>query len=275
MPAQDSTKTCKTCQTEKPVSEFPFQADKRKPGRAYPRAHCFDCWREIRNAYKRSHRAKQNKELEPVRRERRLSKIPSEPTLKLLEQNAIEAWKHHVKNVASQEWRDSYYAIVYKDKPWRVPGLSRGEYWSARFANDADFRKKYLARKKRYKRRQRAKRLGMGEAEYIQYRIAERKSARHRRKERLAIKSLARESRVKEATPVWADKRKIRSVYVKARRINRKGGVQVHVDHVVPIRGESVCGLHVHYNLAIIPASENMAKSNVWDEGPHCVWPKS
>ena len=39
-------------------------------------------------------------------------------------------------------------------------------------------------------------------------------------------------------------------------------GFKWHVDHVIPLRGERVSGLHTWSNLAVIPASANLAKGN-------------
>jgi 5-methylcytosine-specific restriction endonuclease McrA len=65
------------------------------------------------------------------------------------------------------------------------------------------------------------------------------------------------------ACPVWGDKEKIRLVYQKA----KEWGFEV--DHVVPIKNEIVCGLHVWANLQLLDKKSNMAKGNkVWPDMP-------
>lgn len=65
-----------------------------------------------------------------------------------------------------------------------------------------------------------------------------------------------------QATPPWADLEKIKSIYIESSQKTRITGQQYSVDHVVPLRGKTVCGLHVHYNLRIILLVENQQKFN-------------
>lgn len=65
-----------------------------------------------------------------------------------------------------------------------------------------------------------------------------------------------------KATPSWADHDAISSVYAECSKLSRETGIKHHVDHIVPLRGKNVCGLHVHWNLQILTASENCRKGN-------------
>lgn len=67
------------------------------------------------------------------------------------------------------------------------------------------------------------------------------------------------------AMPPWADKGAIQSIYAEAQRKTRETGVQHHVDHVVPLRGKLVSGLHVHWNLQVLTATANRSKYNRLD----------
>lgn len=68
-----------------------------------------------------------------------------------------------------------------------------------------------------------------------------------------------------KATPQWLTeehKQELKEIYANARRLSNAVGIPFHVDHVIPLRGCGVCGLHVPWNLKPIPAKVNMAKGN-------------
>jgi hypothetical protein len=65
------------------------------------------------------------------------------------------------------------------------------------------------------------------------------------------------------ATPLWADDKKIQDFYTKARQ------QRLSVDHIVPLKSNLVCGLHVHFNLQLLTISENSRKNNLyWPDMP-------
>ena len=65
-----------------------------------------------------------------------------------------------------------------------------------------------------------------------------------------------------QRTVAWADKAKIKDIYDRASALQEATGIPMNVDHVYPLQGERVSGLHVETNLQILPAVVNFAKSN-------------
>ena len=75
----------------------------------------------------------------------------------------------------------------------------------------------------------------------------------------------ARRRKHRDATPLWLtrkQKSEIRQLYQIAITMTQTTGEQYVVDHIVPLRGEFVCGLHVPWNLRVITQDENLKKSN-------------
>lgn len=72
--------------------------------------------------------------------------------------------------------------------------------------------------------------------------------------------------KLKLATPPWADKSKIRAIYKEAKIMSRATGLVHSVDHIIPLRGEFVWGLHVENNLRVVLHEDNMKKGNTYVE---------
>jgi hypothetical protein len=97
-------------------------------------------------------------------------------------------------------------------------------------------------------------------------RNAERLKERARRwyqenKPLVRAKNARRRARKNNATPAWADLAAIAAIYDECARISKETRVPHEVDHIIPLKGELVCGLHVHQNLRIVTRSANRRKS--------------
>jgi len=71
--------------------------------------------------------------------------------------------------------------------------------------------------------------------------------------------------RKQKATPAWLNeeqKSKIRMMYWLASDLFAISGEPYEVDHIIPIKGKGVCGLHVPWNLQILPKDINRSKGN-------------
>ena len=81
---------------------------------------------------------------------------------------------------------------------------------------------------------------------------------------RHAAKEAKRRAIRLKAIPVWADLDAIKLIYEAVKTESELTGVPMHVDHIVPLQGKTVCGLHCEANLQVLKASENLSKCARW-----------
>ena len=145
-----------------------------------------------------------------------------------------------------------YASVKYNEDILKSRSKSREQYYKHRDKHLIYSKKKYAENKewyseyhKRYHTLHKDKLNAQGRARRQTF----KGKALHSASERLRQASkLAR-------TPVWAEIEAIKAFY-----LNRPKGY--HVDHIIPLQGKLVSGLHCLANLQYLPAEENLAKSN-------------
>lgn len=88
---------------------------------------------------------------------------------------------------------------------------------------------------------------------------------RIKNKNKYAFWQRTREASKNNRTPKWLSKEQLNSIkleYELAAWCSSVMGEIYHVDHIVPLQGKTVSGLHVPWNLQVIPAKDNIRKSN-------------
>jgi hypothetical protein len=117
-----------------------------------------------------------------------------------------------------------------------------------------EYRKYRKANPDKYLKRVRTEKQAMCEK---RYRSSNRDKINNRKAKRRAAKL--------NATPMWLtidDFQSIQELYTIAKMFELYTGQEYHVDHIVPLQGENVCGLHVPWNLQVLSATDNLTKSN-------------
>lgn len=129
-------------------------------------------------------------------------------------------------------------------KEWQARNPDAFKAWSAENAE----------KRSTYNREWRKGKEGERSADYRRWRQANRAS--------VVARMAARKKVVKQAMPAWADMEAIAKVYAEAARMTALTGIRHEVDHIYPLKGKTVCGLHVETNLQILTRSENARKKN-------------
>lgn len=79
------------------------------------------------------------------------------------------------------------------------------------------------------------------------------------------VKSNKKRAAKLNATPSWlttSQLDEIKDIYKSAKELQKVFPWKQHVDHIVPLQGKDVCGLHVPWNLQILRAEQNLTKGN-------------
>ena len=96
-------------------------------------------------------------------------------------------------------------------------------------------------------------------------RKAIQKTWRESNKEKVNVWTANRRAAKLNRTPSWLteeDLGKIKEFYKEAQKRKEETGEEWHVDHIIPLQGENISGLHVPDNLQILRATENKRKHN-------------
>lgn len=151
-----------------------------------------------------------------------------------------------------------YMREYYRDPVRRALNIVRVNLWRE------NNREKHRAYSSLWKKTNPEKRKAIGAKERIKYKSQRADNQRKRQSEKPAkflAYTRARQVAKLKRTPAWADHAAILAVYEISESLSKSTGIKHHVDHVIPLRGQTVSGLHVHTNLQAIPAMENWRKN--------------
>jgi hypothetical protein len=143
---------------------------------------------------------------------------------------------------------------------WQANAPKRAEYFAAYNKTE---RKKEAQRAYYEANRDQVIARAMTQPSYLRRKY--RNAWKARNVDQVKADTTNRRRRHREATPKWltrAQKGEMREIYRIAITMTKTTGEQYVVDHIVPLRSDVVCGLHVPWNLRVVTAAENTAKSN-------------
>ena len=180
-----------------------------------------------------------------------------------------EARKAYQREYAQRN-REKAYARV---KEWRANNPEAVAEQAKRYAAKYPEKARAKSLKSKYKHidavRERGRKSAAKVRENNPALIKERKAQYARKNRDIINAAVARRKAAKLLrTPKWLDvvhHAEIKFIYTWCSAL-RECGLDYHVDHIVPLQGNTVSGLHVPWNLQILSAKENVSKRNRWND---------
>lgn len=149
--------------------------------------------------------------------------------------------------------------------------LKKNPDWAPTWGTATPARKRQLAsaRNKKYQMRHKTRLAPIqrqrGREQYWKHRdkcLVRMKAYRAASPEQFREYEALRRAQKLLATPSWVNRRAIRDFYAARKVVSLLMQREFHVDHIVPLVSDFVCGLHVENNLQLLPGPDNQSKSN-------------
>ena len=143
---------------------------------------------------------------------------------------------------------------------WEKANVTRAEYFRA--YNESDAGKQA---KRRYYEANKEQVIARANARPVEERTRHREKYKKQNPDLYKALNSVRKRRHKNATPLWItqeQKESIKRLYLHAMHLTKITGERYVVDHIIPLINPTICGLHVPWNLRVIPQQENLLKSN-------------
>lgn len=186
---------------------------------------------------------------------------------------ARKKWAEENKEYAQQKQKEYAATNAEKLKTYYK------EYNATRRINSSEYHKAYYEAnktrisetKKAYREANKERLAAAKKADYEAnkaVRLAQKKEYRARAHSNIIYLATMRKKAVKQRTPKWLtehDKLRIRCMYSIAAMLTRSNEEPWHVDHVIPLQGKLVSGLHVPTNLRVMRGVENISKKNKFE----------
>jgi hypothetical protein len=149
---------------------------------------------------------------------------------------------------------------------WRAENPEKRKAQRIReYEKDGD---KYRAYSQEYRKaypektREAGKRWDEANRDYIREKRRERYALDEEFRNLLKSHNSARHKRLRTSMPKWVTRDILRPIFLEAIMRTEDTGIQHHVDHILPLKGENFSGLTVPWNLRVVPYTENCKKSD-------------